>query len=120
MVFGNTYTVARLRTTVPQTPIVAMRVPRTFMLAEIATRSGLATDDVRRFNPALARRVPVGATVYLPKYVKALGQDVTFWRQPASAYATVLNDVVRLSLPPQAWGWAGDHAGSRGLLSPIP
>jgi hypothetical protein len=104
MVFGNTFNVARMQTTVPQTPIYAMRAPRAFTLREITTRSGVSADDVRRFNPALVKRVPAGANVYLPKYVKALGPDVSFWHRPAgAAYATVLNEFVRLALPADAW-----------------
>ena len=61
-----------------------MRTPRAIALAEIVKRTGLAADQVRRFNPALVDRVPAGATLYLPSYVGEFGPDVTFWRLPAS------------------------------------
>ena len=38
---------------------------------------------VRRFNPALIRQVPARATLYLPVYVAAFGENVTFWHRPA-------------------------------------
>jgi hypothetical protein len=104
MVFGNTFNAARLQVVVPQSPIYAMRATRAFTLAEIAQRSALSIDEVRRFNQALVKRVPAGANVYLPKYVKAIGPDVSFWRRPPSAaYTTVLNEFVRLDRSADAW-----------------
>jgi hypothetical protein len=104
MVFGNAATAARLQTTVRQTSIFAMRVPRAFTLAEVASRAGVTAEEVRRFNRALTRRVPAGASVYLPRYVKALGPDVSFWHRAASAsYTAALNDFVRLHLPLETW-----------------
>jgi hypothetical protein len=80
-----------------------MRTPRAIPLAEIVRRTGLAPDEVRRFNPALVDRVPAGATVYLPFHVSEFGRDVAFWRRPAdAAYAAVLDDFVRLE-PGDRW-----------------
>ena len=93
MVFGNTFNVGQLIASTPQISIHAMRTPRAISLTEIVKRTGLNADEVRRFNPALADRVPAGATLYLPLYVSELGSDVAFWRQPASrSYMAVLND----------------------------
>ncbi|MBW3535680.1 MAG: hypothetical protein KY453_10785 [Gemmatimonadetes bacterium] len=104
MVFGNLATVHALRDSVPQERVFAMRAPRPLTLDEVARRSGLARAEVRRFNPALARRVPQGATLYLPAPVEALGPDVSFWhRPPPPAYAAVLNDFVRLQATLEEW-----------------
>jgi hypothetical protein len=104
MVFGNTFTVAALRDSIPQQQIFAMRAPRALTLSEIAKKAKLTTDEVKRFNPALVRQVPKGANVYLPFYVSDFGPDVSFWHRPADpAYATVLNDFVRLEMQPESW-----------------
>ena len=81
-----------------------MRTARNIPLAEVTARSGLSADEVKRFNPALVRLVPARATLYLPRYVAEFGADVSFWQRPASpAYATVLNDFVRLDGSVQRW-----------------
>lgn len=104
MVFGNTFTVAALRDSIPQQQIFAMRAPRSLTLAEIARTAKLTSDEVKRFNPALVRQVPKGANVYLPFYVSAFGPDVSFWHRPADpAYAAVLNDFVHLEMEPESW-----------------
>jgi len=104
MVFGNTDTVRAALAARPQTRIHAMRTARSIPLAEIMRRTGLSADEIRRFNPALVKRVAAGATLYLPSYHKALGRDVGFWHRPAtSAYTTVLNDFVRLEASPEHW-----------------
>ena len=104
MVFGNTFNVSRLIASTPQLSIHAMRTPRVISLTEIATRTGLAADEVRRFNPALVDRVPAGATLYLPFYVSEFGPDVAFWRRPANpAYAAVLDDFLRLDPGAERW-----------------
>src|SRR5262249_7168310 len=104
MVFGNTFNVSRLIASTPQSPIYAMRTPRAISLSEIVERTGLARDDVRRFNPALVDRVPAGAALYLPVYVSDYGPDVAFWRRPPIlAYQTVLNDFVRLEPGAERW-----------------
>jgi hypothetical protein len=104
MVFGNAANVERIRAEVPQSRIYAMRLPRALTLDDIARRTRLSTDEVRRYNPALTRRAPAGATLYLPSYVADFGPDVAFWhRAPSGAYATVLDEFVRLEVSPDQW-----------------
>jgi hypothetical protein len=104
MVFGNTINVERLKDEVPQTRIFAMRSPRPVPATEITSRSGLSSEEVRRYNPALTRQVPAQANIYLPMYVPAFGPDVSFWhRPPSAAYAAVLNDFVRLDAGVARW-----------------
>ena len=104
MVFGNIANVERIRAEVPQRKIYAMRVRRTQTLTEIARGARLSTDEVRRYNPALSRRVPANATLYLPKHIAAFGSDITFWHRPPSrAYAAVLDEFVRLDVSPDEW-----------------
>jgi hypothetical protein len=104
MVFGNRSTVTKLMGSTPQIPIHAMRTPRQIPLAEIVKRTGLAADDVRRFNPALTARVPAGAMLYLPFHVGEFGTDVAFWRQPpSSSYLAVLDDFMRLAPGVERW-----------------
>ena len=104
MVFGNTLNVRQLMASTPQIAIHAMRTPRAISLAEIVNRTGLAIDDVRRFNPAIVDRVPARATLYLPLYVSEFGPDIAFWRRaPDAAYLAVLDDFLRL--PPGAERW---------------
>ncbi|MGB2717978.1 MAG: hypothetical protein WBC51_27575 [Vicinamibacterales bacterium] len=104
MVFGNTLNVRQLIASTPRIPIHAMRTPRAISLAEIVKRTGLAVDEVRRFNPAIVERVPARATLYLPLYVSEFGPDVAFWRQAAGAsYLAVLDDFMRLSPGAERW-----------------
>jgi hypothetical protein len=104
MVFGNRVNVKELIATTPQMSIHAMRTPRAIRLAEIVARTGLAADEVRRFNPALVDRVPAGATIYLPFYVGEFGSDVAFWRQaPSPSYVAVLDDFMRLAPGAEQW-----------------
>ena len=104
MVFGNTFNVRRLIASTPQTPIDAMRVPRSISLAEIVERTRLPADEVRRFNPALVDRVPAQSALYLPHYVSEFGPDVAFWRRPPSAsYSAVLDDFMRLEPGSERW-----------------
>jgi hypothetical protein len=104
MVFGNTIIVANLMASIPQESIFAMRAPRPIPLAEIVKRTGLSADEVRRFNPALVDRIPARSALYLPSYVASFGDDIAFWRRPASAsYLTVLNDFMRLEAGPERW-----------------
>ena len=104
MVFGNVATVKRLAATAPQSTVFAMRTRRAISLDEVARRSSLSIEDVRRFNPALTKRVAAGATVYLPFIVPSLGRDVSFWHRPATAaYATVLSAFVRLDASSAQW-----------------
>jgi hypothetical protein len=104
MVFGNRVNVRHLIESTPQISIHAMRTSRAIALVEIVARTGLTADEVRRFNPALADKVPAGASIYLPIDVGEFGSDVAFWRQPASqAYMAVLDDFMRL--PPGVDHW---------------
>lgn len=113
MVFGNMANVERLRSTTSQAEIFAMRTGRARSLTEIARETGLPPDEIRRFNPALVRQVPAGGTVYLPRYVQAIGPDVSFWHRPPSAeYASVLNEFVRLDVSIEQW----DHVDFDGVL----
>jgi hypothetical protein len=104
MVFGNTFTVTRLASEIPQAPVHAMRTTRAVPMAEITRRTGLSVDEVRRYNPALVRQVPARATLYLPQYIREFGTDVTFWHRPADpAFAAVLNEFVRLEAAFDMW-----------------
>ena len=104
MVFGSTFIVRQLIAATPQAAIHAMRAPRAISLAEIVKRTGLPADEVRRFNPALAERVPAGAALYLPYHVSEFGPDVAFWRQPPSpSYQAVLDDFVALEPGFEQW-----------------
>lgn len=104
MVFGNAANIERIRKEVPQQKVFAMRLSRSQTLAQIARRTGLSTDELRRYNPALARTVPAHATLYLPKQVAAFGPDVAFWhRAPTSLYATVLDEFLHLDVSPDEW-----------------
>jgi hypothetical protein len=104
MIFGNLATIRQLTASARQEKIYAMRVPRTLKLTDITRRTRLSADEVRRFNPALARQVPARATLYLPVYVKDFGQDVSFWhRPPTAAYAAVLDAFVQLEPGAERW-----------------
>lgn len=104
MVFGNIFNVRNIVANVPQVKIFAMRTPRRIPLTEVTARTGLSVDEVRRFNPALLRYVPANATLYLPRYYKDFGADVTYWhRPPPAAFAAALNDFVRLDVTPERW-----------------
>lgn len=104
MVFGNTLTVTRLASEVPQSRIFAMRTTRPLALGELVRQSGLPEDEVRRFNPAVVRSVPTDADVYLPSYVPALGPDVSFWHRPAPAsYVAALDAFLALDASLQRW-----------------
>ena len=104
MVFGNTYIAERLTAGSPQTPIFAMRASRDIPLSEVTRQTGLSTSEVKRFNPALVKRVPARANLYLPVYVEMFGADVSFWRRPASpVFASVLDEFVRLDVGVQRW-----------------
>lgn len=104
MVFGNTTNVRTIAASTPQAKIYAMRTSRAVALTEISKRTHLPADEVRRYNPALAKRVPAGATIYLPRFESALGKDVAFWNHaPTTSYENVLNDFVRLEATPAQW-----------------
>lgn len=104
MIFGNMATVQRIRTEYPQESIHAMRVQRDVSLSEVVRASGLSEREVKRFNPALVRRVPRYATLYLPRQVDAFGHDVAFWHRPApDDFQAVLMDFLRLGAPLEEW-----------------
>lgn len=104
MVFGNTLTVRRLADETPQARIFAMRTERAWPLTEITRRTGLPSDEIKRFNPAIVRQVPAAADLYLPSFVPAFGQDVSFWHRAAPpAFAAVLNEFVHLDAGVQRW-----------------
>ena len=102
MVFGNTITVERLAGSTRQARIFAMRTSRAIPLRDIAARTRLSLDEIRRYNPALVRRVPANATLYLPSYVRDFGADVSFWHRPApAAFAAVLDAFLRIDVTPE-------------------
>jgi hypothetical protein len=104
MIFGNITNVERLMETIPQRDIYAMRTPKALSIAEISRVTGLPAGEIKRFNPALTRQVPAKSDLYLPSYVSAFGADVSFWHRPMSeAYATALNDFLRLDVPLAVW-----------------
>ena len=104
MVFGNMSTIRNLAESTPQVPIFAMRTSRVISLSEITRQTGLSADEIRRYNPALVKRVPAHADIYLPRYIKTLGTDVSFWhRTPNAAYAAALNDFLNLDSSVQEW-----------------
>jgi hypothetical protein len=104
MVFGNSFNVTALMSTMRQEPILAMRTAHAISLNEIMGRTELSADEVRRFNPALVDRVPANATLYLPFYVSEFGADVAFWRRPASPlYALVLDEFMQLGGGAERW-----------------
>lgn len=104
MVFGNTLTVRQLRDTVPQERIFAMRTTRAVPAGEITRRTSLTVGEVLRFNPALTRQTPAGATIYLPMRVPEFGADVTFWQREASpAFAAALEAFLDLEPGVQRW-----------------
>jgi Transglycosylase SLT domain len=105
MVFGNTVVVKNLIASTRQESIYAMRTPRALRLAEIVSKTGLTEDEVRRFNPAVTKVTPIPArgTLYLP-FPSELGEDVAFWRRPASpSYLAVLNDFMLLKASAEQW-----------------
>ena len=108
MVFGNTLNVRRMMREIEQETIYAMRAPRNMSLRDIARTTGLSTDEVKRFNPALVRQVPRRATLYLPTYVEAFGPNVSYWhRQAPEAYAEALRDFLELDATVEEWHQPG-------------
>jgi hypothetical protein len=104
MVFANAPAVDSLRAAVPQERVYAMRTTRAVTLQEIRRETGLSERDVKRFNPALVRQVPKGATLYLPEPAERFGADVSFWHRPAPPdFEALLEEFVALDAPPEAW-----------------
>jgi len=115
LVFGNMATVGSLRASIPQEPVYAMRTTRAIPIEEVVRKSGLSQDEVKRYNPALIRQVPAGATLFLPMHLPEFGADVAFWHRPAdTGYAEVLNEFLSLGSPYAspflAWSEAGFEA----------
>jgi hypothetical protein len=104
LVFGNAATVAELRESNRQKRIFATRVPRDVTLDEVVRRTGVPAAEVRRYNPALVRRVPANANLYLPVAAPGLGRDVSFWHRPANpAFSAALADFIALDANPFDW-----------------
>lgn len=104
MVFGNTTTVAKIRSEVPQERIFAMRTTRLIPMGEITRRTKLTVGEVQRFNPALQRSVPAKSTLYLPARVPEFGADATFWhRPPNAAYSSTLSEFLQLQGGVERW-----------------
>ena len=121
MVFGNTLTVTRLASEVPQT-----RDVRDADLARLAPGRGGPPDGPAerrdpRFNPAVVRQVPADADLYLPAYVRDFGPDVSFWHRAAPAeYAAILNEFVRLDASVQRWHEPVVRDRAAGIRAPLP
>ena len=104
MVFGNMATVRELIAATPQDTIYAMRLPRAMTLTDVVRQTRLSADEIRRFNPALLKRVPAHADLYLPTYIRAFGPDVSFWHRPANAkFTDALADFLSLDASPGRW-----------------
>ena len=104
MVFGNIYTAGEIVRDVSQARVYAMRANRDLPLGELARVTNLSEREIKRFNPALVNQVPEGATVYLPRHLEGLGEDVAFWRHPpADAFVSVLDDFLKLDLSLGQW-----------------
>jgi hypothetical protein len=104
MIFGNEEHVARIRSEQRQDRIHAMRTTRSISLDEVARRSGLSHDEIRRYNPALLRQVPARATLYLPMHIDDLGRDVAFWHRSADPeFLRVMREFVAIDLAPERW-----------------
>jgi len=104
MVFGNTTNIQRILETQRQVRVFAMRTARAISMTEIARRTRLSADEIRRYNPALRNQVPARGTVYLPTYVEAFGENVSFWHRPAPrTYTEVLADFLALDRRSEEW-----------------
>jgi hypothetical protein len=108
MVFGNTETIKQIREETPQDQIYGIKTSRAFTLEEISQRTGLSADQLRRYNPALARRVPKGANLYLPVQGGQFGEDVSFWHRPATPeFQAILGEFLSLKATPDEWDAPG-------------
>lgn len=107
MVFGNASTIEETIANAAQKPVFAMRTTRDITRDEIARRTGLPTAVIDHYNPALRKRVPAGANLYLPMYEPAFGADVSFWHEAAgAAFASLLDEFSAIDLPADQWGSA--------------
>jgi len=104
MVFGNAATIDDTIASASQQRVYAMRVAESVSREEIARRTGLSDAVISRYNPALRKRVPAGATLYLPKYDPSFGADVSFWHDaPSPAFSAVLNEFSAINVPSETW-----------------
>jgi hypothetical protein len=104
MIFGNRFNVAAIAAAIEQHEVHAMRTTRAITLGEVARKTGLPPDEIKRYNPALTRRVPAHATLYLPRRVAAFGRDVAFWRRPApAAFQAVRREFEGIDVTPAEW-----------------
>lgn len=104
MVFGNASTIEETIAGATQERIYAMRTSRKITKEEIVRRTGLSPAVIDRYNPALAKAVPEGATLYLPVFDASLGEDVTFWHKaPAASFAALLDEFTALDVSPEEW-----------------
>jgi hypothetical protein len=104
MIFGNAQTIRKIMSTVEQVEVYAIKASKTIPIEEVVRKTGLSRGEVRRYNPALVRRVPAGANLYLPFPVDDFGPDASFWhRPPTPEYAAVLNEFVHLDHSPDEW-----------------
>jgi hypothetical protein len=110
MIFGNITTIRELRSALPQQQVFAMRPDHSLSLDEVASRTGLSIDEVRRFNPALINRVPANANLYLPFQTAEFGADAAFWhRAPPPDYQLTLDEFLAIDQRFDAEDW---HDGS--------
>ena len=104
MVYGNAPVIEETMARAGRSAIHAMRVTRSIDLAEIARESGVSESEVRRYNPALVKRVPAGATLYLPVHHARFGADVAFWNREATAeYIDLLGELLSIDAEPEMW-----------------
>jgi len=104
MIFGNTANVIRLRESTDQQKIYAIRVSRALSIGDIARRTGLSQDEIRRFNPALVNQVPRGANLYLPMPVPEYGSNVSFWHNESpAAFDSLLREFLEMRHPVERW-----------------
>ncbi|MDQ3068557.1 MAG: hypothetical protein M3R55_02360 [Acidobacteriota bacterium] len=104
MVFGNASRIEHTIANTRQTRVYAMRTDRAIAIDEIVRRSGLSPVEIQRFNPALTKQVPAGATLYLPAYDAAFGADVSFWHRDAPVeYRALLDEFTAVDVTLQEW-----------------
>lgn len=100
MIFGLAPIIEQTIAEAPVGHVYAMRTDRAITRDEVARRTGLSADRLARYNPALRKRVPEGATLYLPMYDPAFGADVSFWhREAPAAFAALLDEFMALDVP---------------------
>lgn len=104
MVFGNAARIEETIAATPQERVYAMRVTRRTPIEEVAKRTGLSDEEIRRYNPALVKAVPAGAALYLPKYDPHFGEDISFWHREADEeFVRLLDEFTGLDVTPREW-----------------